>query len=78
MNAALIIALAILALIVWAIVDVVRKPSTVLSSGRKAAWITGLVLGALLFEIVGAVIALVYLIGVRPRLASAATDRHDW
>lgn len=78
MNAALIITLGILALIVWAIVDVARKPSTVLSSGRKAAWIAGLVLGALLFEIAGAVIALVYLIGVRPRLARAAADLHDW
>jgi hypothetical protein len=77
-NAALIIALGILALIIWAIVDVARKPSTVLSSGRKAAWIVGLVLGALLFEIAGAVIALVYLIGVRPRLARASTDLHDW
>jgi len=77
-NAGLLIALGILALIVWAIVDVARRPSTVLSSGRKAAWIVGLVLGALVFDIGGAVIALVYLVGVRPRLARAAADLHDW
>ncbi len=56
-----------LALVIWAIVDVARQPA--LSSGAKAGWIIGLVLGTFLFGVVGLVAALVYLVGVRPRLA---------
>jgi uncharacterized membrane protein len=66
---ALLIPLAILALVIWAIVDVAKRPSNVLSSGAKTAWIIGLVVGTLLFGVVGVVLALVYLIGIRPRLA---------
>jgi hypothetical protein len=66
---ALLIPLAILGLVVWAIVDVAQRPSNVLSSRAKAAWIIGLVLGTLLFGIVGVIVALVYLVAVRPRLA---------
>jgi hypothetical protein len=66
---ALVIPLAILGLVIWAIVDVAQRPSSVLSSRAKTAWIIGLVLGTLLFGIVGVVIALVYLVGIRPRLA---------
>ena len=71
---ALLIPLAILALVIWAIVDVAQRPSTVLSSGAKTAWIIGLVLGTLLFGVVGVVLALVYLIGIRPRLARSAQN----
>jgi hypothetical protein len=56
-----------LGLVVWAIVDAARQPA--LSSGAKAGWIIGLVVGTFLFGVVGLVIALVYLVGVRPRLA---------
>jgi hypothetical protein len=56
-----------LGLVIWAIVDVAGRPA--LSSGAKAGWIIGLVLGTFLFGVVGLVTALVYLIGVRPRLA---------
>jgi hypothetical protein len=56
-----------LGLVIWAIVDAARQPA--LSSGAKAGWIIGLVVGTLLFGVVGLVIALVYLVGVRPRLA---------
>ncbi len=74
---AILIPLAILALVIWAIVDVARRPTEVLSRGAKTAWIAGLVLSTLLFEIVGVVVALVYLVGVRPRLARASTDLPD-
>jgi hypothetical protein len=57
-----------LGLVIWAIVDVAGRPS--LSSGAKAGWIISFVLGTFLFGVVGLVIAVVYLVGVRPRLAS--------
>ncbi len=66
---AFLIPLAILGLVIWAIVDVAQRPSSVLSSRAKTAWIIGLVLGTLLFGIVGVIVALVYLFAVRPRLA---------
>ena len=66
---ALLIPLAILGLVIWAIVDVAQRPRSVLSSGAKTGWIIGLVLGTLLFGVVGVVVALVYLVGVRPRLS---------
>jgi len=64
----LLIPLAILGLVVWAIVDVAQRPSSALSTRAKTAWIIGLVVGTLLFGIVGVIIALVYLVAVRPRL----------
>jgi len=57
-----------LGLIIWAIVDVARKPPGVLSPRAKAGWIAGLVVGGLLFGIVGVVVAVIYLVAVRPRL----------
>jgi hypothetical protein len=66
---ALLVPLAILALVIWAIVDVAQRPTNVLSRGAKTAWIVGLVAGTLLFSIAGVVLAIVYLVGVRPRLA---------
>jgi uncharacterized membrane protein len=61
-------ALLSLALVIWAIVDVAQRPPSILSSGAKTAWIIGLILGTLLFGVVGLIVALVYLVGVRPRL----------
>jgi hypothetical protein len=55
-----------LVLVIWAIVDVAGRPT--LSGGAKAGWIIGLILGTVLFGVVGLVVALVYLVGVRPRL----------
>jgi energy-converting hydrogenase Eha subunit H len=55
-----------LGLVVWAIVDAAKQPA--LSSGARAGWIISLVVGTFLFGVVGLVIALVYLVGVRPRL----------
>ena len=55
-----------LVLVIWAIVDVAGRST--LSGGAKAGWIIGLILGTVLFGVVGLVVALVYLVGVRPRL----------
>jgi membrane protease YdiL (CAAX protease family) len=62
----LLIFLISLAVVIWAVVDAARQPA--LSSGAKAGWIISLVVGTFLFGIVGLVIAVVYLVGVRPRL----------
>jgi len=59
-----------LALVIWATVDVARQPA--LSSGAKAGWIIAFVLGTLLFGVVGLIVALVFLLGVRPRLARSS------
>jgi hypothetical protein len=56
-----------LGIVIWAVVDVARRPS--LTSGARAGWIIALVLGTFLFGVVGLVIAVVYLVAVRPRLA---------
>jgi hypothetical protein len=66
---AFLVPLAILGLVIWAIVDVAQRPPSTLSARAKTAWIIGLVLGTLLFGIVGVIVALVYLVAVRPRLA---------
>jgi hypothetical protein len=65
----LVIGLLFIGIPVWAIVDVVKQPN--LSQGAKTGWIIGLILGTLLLGVVGLVAALVYLFGVRPRLARA-------
>jgi hypothetical protein len=64
----LIFVIAGLGLIIWAIVDVARRPPGVLSSRAKTGWLVGLITGTLLFGIVGLVAAVVYLVVVRPRL----------
>jgi uncharacterized membrane protein YqjE len=57
-----------LVVVIWTVVDVIRRPIYVLTSGRKVAWIVGSVLGWLLFGIVGAFVAIVYLVGPRRRM----------
>ena len=57
-----------LVLVMWTVIDVIRRPTYVLSPGRKIAWIIGSVVGWLLFGIVGAFVAIVYLVGPRRRM----------
>jgi hypothetical protein len=57
-------------LVMWTVVDVSRRPSSDVSTRRKAGWIIGSVIGWLLFGIVGAVVAIVYLVGPRRRMNS--------
>lgn len=70
-----IILLGILAVVIWAIVDVVRQPSRALSGGAKAAWIIGLVLGVLVFALIGGIAAVIYLAAVRPGLRRKAASQ---
>jgi hypothetical protein len=57
-----------LLLVGWAIVDIVRRPSDEMPTARKAVWIICSVVGWLLFGIVGAAVAVAYLIGPRRRM----------
>jgi hypothetical protein len=57
-----------LIVVIWCVVDVTRRPPDELTRGKKAAWILSSLLGWLLFGIVGAAIAVFYLVGPRRRL----------
>jgi cytochrome c oxidase assembly factor CtaG len=59
-----------LVLVMWAVVDVSRRPNSQLPARNKAAWIIGSVVGWLLLGIVGAFVAAVYLVGPRRRMNS--------
>ena len=57
-----------LGVVLWTVLDVSRRSSNVLPPRRKAAWIIGAAIGWLLFGIVGAFVAIVYLVGPRRRM----------
>jgi hypothetical protein len=57
-----------LIVVLWCIVDVTRRPPDVLTRGKKTAWVVASLLGWLLFGIVGAAIAVFYLVGPRRRM----------
>lgn len=57
-----------LAVVIWAVVDIVRQPPSRMGAGRKVGWVLGSVVGWLLLGVVGGIVALVYLAAVRPRL----------
>ena len=76
MNAALVspsfptvvLYVASLVVVMWTVVDAARRPPIALPPRRKVLWITGSVVGWLLFGIVGAAVAIVYLVGPRRRM----------
>jgi hypothetical protein len=55
-------------LVLWAVVDVARRPSVLMTPGRKSVWILAFVVGWLLFGLIGTALAVVYLVGPRRRL----------
>ncbi len=55
-------------LVIWAVIDVARRPSDAVTPVKKAAWIAGSVLGWFFFGLIGAVVAVVYLVGPRRKL----------
>jgi uncharacterized membrane protein YqjE len=57
-----------LIVVIWAVVDVARRPAPEMPSQKKALWIIGSIAGWLLFGLVGAVVAVFYLVGPRRRL----------
>lgn len=60
-----------LLLVLWAVLDVARRPSSDLPRAHKAAWIIGSVVGWFFFGVIGGVIASIYLLGPRRRLNSS-------
>jgi len=56
------------AVVLWAVVDVARRSPALMPPARKAIWIIGLVAGWFVFGLVGAALAVVYLLGPRRRL----------
>lgn len=65
---AVVLGLLPVAVVVWAVVDVIRQPPAALSTGQKVAWVAALVVGLLVVALVGLIVAVVYLAAVRPRL----------
>jgi hypothetical protein len=57
-----------LILVLWAVLDISKRPPSELSSGKKAVWILGSVVGWLFLGIAGAFVAIVYLVGPRRRM----------
>jgi hypothetical protein len=57
-----------LVVVMWAVFDAGRRPPHELPSRAKAAWIIGSTVGWLFFGIVGAAVAVVYLVGPRRRM----------
>jgi hypothetical protein len=55
-------------LVAWAVVDIARRPTALMSSGRKAVWIVASIVGWIVFGLFGAAIALIYLLGPRRQL----------
>lgn len=60
------------ALVVWAVVDVARRPRTAMPPARKAAWIIGSIVGWFFLGLIGAAVAIVYLVGPRRRMNAAS------
>jgi hypothetical protein len=71
------ITLASLAVVIWAIIDVARRPAVALAGKWKALWISGMVGAWLLFGAIGAAVSAFYLAGPRKQLnAISYTGRH--
>lgn len=62
------VSIASLAVVIWGIIDVARRPAMVLAPKWKALWIAGMIGGWFLFGIIGAVVSVFYLAGPRRRL----------
>lgn len=67
-----------LALVLWAVVDIVRQPAVRMTTGRKVGWALGAVLGWLFLGFVGAAVAAVYLFYVRPRDRGRTRSGGGW
>jgi hypothetical protein len=65
-------------LAVWAIVDMYRRPPTVLPTSRRTAWMLGMLIPSifLIFALAG-VIAVIYLLAERPGLAARQRSQAD-
>jgi len=55
-------------LVVWAVVDIARRPTSVMPRSRKAAWIVSSVVGWFFLGLIGATVAMFYLVATRRKL----------
>ena len=62
------VSIASLAVVVWGVFDVARRPTLALAPKWKALWIAGMIAGWFLFGAIGAIVSIVYLAGPRRRL----------
>ncbi len=62
------VSIASLAVVVWGVFDVARRPTLALAPKWKALWIAGMIGGWFLFGAIGALVSIVYLAGPRRRL----------
>jgi hypothetical protein len=62
------VSIASLAVVIWGIIDVARRPAVILAPKWKALWIAGMLGGWFLFGIIGAIVSVFYLAGPRRRL----------
>ena len=62
------VSIASLAVVVWGVVDVARRPTLALAPKWKALWIVGMIGGWFVFGALGALVSIVYLAGPRRRL----------
>jgi hypothetical protein len=67
--------IASIVLCLWAVADASLRPKAVFQAVhlRKAVWIAALVIGLCLFGIVGGIVGIIYLVGVRPKLKVSGT-----
>jgi hypothetical protein len=68
MTPTLVVYGASLVLVMWAVYDLARRPRDAMPPRTKAIWVISTILGWLVFGIVGAFIAVVYLVGPRRRM----------
>jgi hypothetical protein len=64
----LVLYVASFALVVWAVVDIARRPPSVMPRSHKAAWIISSVVGWFFLGLIGATVAIFYLVATRKRL----------
>lgn len=64
----LLVTVASLAVVVWAVIDAAKRPAVALAGKWKALWITGMIGAWFLFGAIGATVSAFYLAGPRKRL----------
>jgi DMSO reductase anchor subunit len=62
------VSFASLAVVIWGIIDVARRPALALDPKWKALWIFGMIGGWFLFGVIGAIVSAFYLAGPRRRM----------
>jgi hypothetical protein len=56
------------ALVVWAVVDIARRPMSMMPRSHKVAWIISSIVGWFILGMIGATVAIFYLVATRRKL----------